>query len=103
MSKHPFLEQWLSEKWTVGQYNPSETFKQIINHSCVCRPDLGLVAVTGRAEDLESQKMADLFAAAPDLLVAAKVALAWANGELLGGDIKEQLSDAIKKAEGGGE
>lgn len=67
--KHPFLEKWLKENWTVGQYEPSPTFQIIPNHSCVCmHGDLGLIALTGSAEDLESQKQADLFASSPSML-----------------------------------
>jgi hypothetical protein len=66
------IERWISEKWTVGQYAPSETFKQIENHSCVCRPDLGLIAIAGRADDPEAQALSDLISTSPELLMALK-------------------------------
>ena len=58
-------------KLSVGQYVSTPEFKSIQNHSCVCfEDDLGLLAVTGPADDKESQSYADLFAAAPELLDA---------------------------------
>lgn len=71
--KHIHLSDWIKENWTVGQYEPTESFKSIKNHSCVCRKaDMGLIAVVGPAEDVESQKQADLFAAAPEMLEMLK-------------------------------
>ena len=58
--------------WTVGQYEPTDSFKNIKNHSCVCDQDKGLIALTGPADDKESQQLADLFAVAPDMLNALK-------------------------------
>lgn len=61
---------------SVGQYEPTDTFREISNHSCVCfADDLGLVATVGRATDPEAQQWADLFAAAPDLLAALNLCL----------------------------
>lgn len=54
----------------VGIYEATDAFRSIKQHSCVCFDDMGLVAVTGPAEDKEAQKYADLFSAAPDLLSA---------------------------------
>lgn len=70
------VEEWVKQEWTVGQYTPTASFKTITNHSCVCKKsDMGLVAITGPAEDEESQKMSDLFSAAPDMLKACQHAL----------------------------
>jgi len=56
---------WLTRKVTVGQYTPSAPFKAINNHSCVCyADDMGLVALTGPAEDKDSQDLADFFVTA---------------------------------------
>jgi hypothetical protein len=61
---------------TVGVYQPTERFRQIREHACVCRADdMGLVAVCGPAGDPESEKDAELFAAAEELLAACKGAL----------------------------
>jgi len=58
-------------KLTVGVYYPTDAFKALTEHSCVCfEDDMGLVAVTGPARDRESQEYADLFSAAPELLAA---------------------------------
>ncbi len=49
-----------------GVYDATPEFQSIQQHSCVCyADDLGLVAVTGPADDVESQQFAELFAAAP--------------------------------------
>lgn len=53
-------------KLAAGVYETTEAFREIEQHSCVCyEDDLGLVATTGPAEDLESQQLADFFANAP--------------------------------------
>lgn len=71
MGEHMNANKWVKENWTVGQYTPTENFKAITNHSCVCRKDnMDLIAVVGPAECLESQKQADLITAAPELLEA---------------------------------
>lgn len=74
MSKQtPGPKEWLKEDWTVGQYTPTASFRTITNHSCVCKKsDMGLIAITGPAEDEESQKLSDLFAASPKTLEALK-------------------------------
>jgi len=56
----------------VGQYTPTQCFKDIPNMACVCFEDLGLVAVTGPADDQESQEYAELFAAAPRMYAGLK-------------------------------
>lgn len=57
--------------WTVGVYETTANFRQIERHACVCDPETRLViAVTGPAEDEQSQKDADLMAAAPELYEA---------------------------------
>ena len=70
VSKHPFIDQWLGDGWTVGQFQPGDGFRRIGNHSCVCKPNKEVIAVTGPAEDLESQKLSDLIAAAPEMFLA---------------------------------
>lgn len=58
-------------KLSFGVYEATEDFRKIKEHSCVCyEDDLGLVAVTGLAGDEESEKYAELFAAAPEMLEA---------------------------------
>jgi hypothetical protein len=58
----------MNKHLNYGVYETTETFKSIKQHSCVCFDDMSLVAVTGPAEDEESQKYAQLFAQAPALL-----------------------------------
>ena len=53
-----------------GVYETTDAFRSIKQHSCVCFDDMGLVAVTGPADDKDAQKYAELFAAAPDMLSA---------------------------------
>jgi hypothetical protein len=53
-----------------GVYEATDAFRAIKQHSCVCFDDMGLVAVTGPADDEESKQYAELFAAAPDILAA---------------------------------
>lgn len=51
-----------------GVYETTPAFQAIQQHSCVCyADDLGLVAVTGPADDPESQRLAELLAASPQL------------------------------------
>lgn len=59
---------------TVGQYVPSDDFKKIELHTCVCKLDGSLVALTGPADNEIGQADAILYAAAPDLLAACKAA-----------------------------
>ena len=56
----------------VGQYTPTDEFKSIPNMSCVCFENLDLIAVTGPADDQESQEYAELFRAAPGMYKALK-------------------------------
>ena len=62
----------MNKKLSVGQYTPTEEFKAIPNMACVCFEDLCLVAVTGPAEDQESQEYAELVRAAPRMYKALK-------------------------------
>ena len=50
-----------------GVYETTDSFRAIEKHSCVCFDDMGLVAVTGPAEDKEAQEYAELFAKAPEM------------------------------------
>lgn len=93
---------------TVGQYEPTPAFRQITNHSCVCyADDLGLVALTGPADDVESQKHAALFAAAPDLLETLRRTARWLEethasmGDEGAIEVLADIETAIAKAEGG--
>jgi hypothetical protein len=59
--------------WAVGQYTATESFKSIDNHTCVCVPDtMLLIATCGPADDLKSQRDADVIAAAPDYYEACR-------------------------------
>ncbi len=54
-----------------GIYETTAEFRKIGLHSCVCfKDDLGVVAVTGLAGDLESEQYAELFSVAPQMLDA---------------------------------
>lgn len=51
-----------------GVYDASQSFRAIEQHSCVCfADDMGVVAVTGKAGDEESEKYAELFAKVPEM------------------------------------
>jgi len=104
-AKHtPGPADWIKENWTVGQYTPTEAFKAISNHSCVCRKDdMSLIALFGPAEDRESQKMADLFAAAPEMLEALKEAEDEIQAAGRYECVLEMVRSAIAKAQGRGE
>jgi len=70
------LSKPFDRELSVGVYDATDNFKSIDRHSCVCYADtLGLVAVTGPAGDKESEKYADLFAEAPNLLEALEEAV----------------------------
>ena len=68
-----------------GVYDATPAFKAIEQHSCVCYvDDMGLVAVTGKAGDKESENYAEMFALAPemiDALIQAESALFYADTE----------------------
>lgn len=90
--------------WSVGVYDATEKFRSIEQHSCVCDPEtMALIAVTGPADDRQSQIDADLIAAAPDLLAACEAVLYNARFSFPVGTnkVKEQLVAAINKARGG--
>jgi hypothetical protein len=85
-----------------GVYEATDNFRAIQQHSCVCFDDMGLVAVTGPAEDKESQEYAQLFAAAPDLLTALENIMVSAElkGVKFSAYLVKQARDAISKAKG---
>ena len=58
----------------VGAYAASDVFRSVDEHVAVCRPGGELIAVTGPEDDItgESERVARLFAASPDLLLAAQ-------------------------------
>jgi hypothetical protein len=84
----------------VGVYEATDAFRSIEKHSCVCFDDMGLVAVTGPAEDKEAQKYADLFAAAPELLAALEAFVEYHETDYLDIPEVEQARAAIAKAKG---
>jgi hypothetical protein len=97
----------LNRHLTVGQYTPTPAFKAIENHSCVCyADDLGLVALTGPAADMDSQRYADLFAAAPDMLDTLKRTARWLEethasmGDECAAEVLADIETAIVLAEG---
>ena len=54
----------------VAIYDTTDTFRAISQHAAVCFDDMTLVAVTGPADDKESQEYATLFAASHKMLAA---------------------------------
>jgi len=60
---HPIITRPIA----FGVYSATPAFRAIDQHSCVCfADDMGLIAVTGRAEDKEAQRWSEFFAAAPE-------------------------------------
>lgn len=67
-----------------GEYIATKNFKAIEKHASVCFEDGTLVAVTGKADDRQSQLYAAMFADAPSMLLeiaklrnAVEAALSW--------------------------
>ena len=66
-----------------GVYTATDAFRAIDQHSCVCfADDMGLIAVTGRADDKEAQRWSELFAAASET-AAERDQLRQVNAELV--------------------
>ena len=86
----------------VGVYEATDAFRSIEQHSCVCFDDMGLVAVTGPAEDKEAQAYADLFAAAPELLEALQAFVDYHATDYEDIPEMEKALAAIAKAKGEG-
>ena len=63
------LTNLASRKLWYGEYVATDNFKAIEKHASVCFEDGALVAVTGRADDRESQLYAAMFADAPAMLL----------------------------------
>ena len=63
------LKSLATKKLWSGEYKATDSFKSIQKHASVCFEDGALVAVTGPADDRESQLYASLFADAPAMLV----------------------------------
>jgi hypothetical protein len=62
----------------TGVYHTTEEFRAIEDHAAVCQAWTGmLIAVCGPANDEDSQKVAQLFASAPDMQHACIKALAF--------------------------
>jgi hypothetical protein len=95
-----YTSEWISEKWTVGQYIPTDGFKTVDNHSCVCQFNKNLIAITGPADDIESQKLADLISAAPELLQFLKEAIEVLIDHSLNDEIKDKWLAVLDKAQG---
>lgn len=82
-----------TRKLAFGVYEATEAFRETQKHSCVCyEDDLGLVAVTGPAGDEESEKYAELFAAAPQMLEALETVAGYFTDPSSG-----DISECIKK------
>lgn len=94
MSK--LIQQWADQDWTVGQYTPTESFKDVSNHSCVCLPDLRLVSLSGPAEDLESQKLSDLVSQSPKMYLLLEELCQYH----LDPDMLSRIQEVLKKARG---
>jgi hypothetical protein len=62
---------------TLGVYHPTSDFLRITEHVAVMNEQQGLAAVTGPIGDPVSVALGRLVAAAPELLVAAKLAHYW--------------------------
>jgi hypothetical protein len=63
------LTDLASRKLWHGEYIATDNFRKIEKHASVCFEDGALVAVTGKADDRESQLYAALFADAPAMLL----------------------------------
>lgn len=63
------LQKLAIRKLWHGEYVATDNFKSIEKHASVCFEDGGLVAVTGKADDRESQLYAAMFADAPAMLL----------------------------------
>jgi hypothetical protein len=68
----------MQRKLTVGTYETTNAFRQIGEHCAVIVEETkALVAITGPSHELEAQRVAKLFAAAPDLLAACEEIETW--------------------------
>lgn len=86
----------------VGFYKPTDTFREIEEHTAIMNTDtLGLVALTGRAHDKESEEIAHLFSAAPELLTELENLLDLYQPQTrMGADTAARAREAIAKAKG---
>lgn len=90
-----------------GEYIATDKFRQIRKHVEVCFPNGALVAITGEADDRESQLYAAMFADAPTMLLEiARLREALKKIRNLGinpnGDMKEMFkiaNDALMPAD----
>ena len=98
-----FIKKWKDQNWTVGQYTPSDNFKQIQNHSCVCLPDKykSLVSLSGPAEDLESQALSDLVSQAPKLYLLLEHLFMNTRLEVTS-EMNDEIRETLRKARGEG-
>jgi hypothetical protein len=94
-----------NRKLSVGTYDVTNNFRSIEKHIAVMfDDDCGLVAVVGAEDDTlenvtESLAYAVLFAAAPNLLIAAEKVLAECV-DLIGTDEGRELEIAVNAARG---
>ena len=100
------LKKLASRKLWSGEYTATDNFRKIEKHASVCFEDGALVAVTGPADDHESQLYAALFADAPAMLleiaqlrarlkVAEKLAEAARPGQFMSIKHSEKLTAAL--------
>jgi hypothetical protein len=86
----------MTTKWETGYYQPSENFLQIREHRAIMRSDnQKLIAVCGPT-DYKTERVAQLIAAAPDLLEALKVSLSLVD--LIAGYAEEMPSEVLTTA-----
>jgi hypothetical protein len=91
-------------EWSAGVYNTTETMVERLKHkpqSCVCVVEHGMpgmvVALCGDADDVQSQRDADLMSAAKEMFAALE-----ANERAIGAGIEadpELWSDAALKTQ----
>lgn len=95
-------------KWSVGVYETTSTMIQRLTakpQSCVCLEENGepgmVIALCGDADDAQSQRDADLIAAAPEMLEALQSVWEFLEVNCLGqGELQAKVYDALIKAEG---
>lgn len=79
-----------------GVYEATPAFRSIEQHSCVCyADDMGLVAVTGPADDKESQEYAELFAQAPAMKKALEEVTAIIETQMYTDGFEKQLNEFV--------
>ncbi len=83
----------------VGYYTPTPDFRAVVEHVAVMRAgDGGLIAVCGPLDSPMSELDARLFAAAPDMLDALRLALDYCESGAVEDSIPGTLSETIRAA-----